>query len=222
MEHQQPIAIYAYTKGNGIVPSSTDVYGQTSNRVVVQPNRYIEFVVKRSERRFLDKPTQRCDKSGSTPSPSKCGGQFLEKIFPCSPRFLMSNPKQKTCSINSNWSGKNYTDLRKIIEDMKSLEDHEIFEKSGCMPSCSRSKFELNIESKSVIPGIPKGTELAILSFVYEKGEYQLMEEHYLYGIWNFIPDVGGYLGLLLGYSLLSLYHLFTDWLIDAKKWLLQ
>ena len=90
------------------------------------------------------------------------------------------------------------------------------------MPSCSRSKFELNIESKSVIPSIPEGTELAILSFVYEKGEYQLMEEHYLYGIWNFIPDVGGYLGLLLGYSLLSLYHMLIQWFVDAKKWLIQ
>ena len=213
------MVIYAYRKGNGFVPSLTQVYGQAKKNVVVQPNSYTKFVVKRSEKRALDKPTQRCDNSDSERSISKCAGKILEEIFPCSPRFLMNNHKQETCT---NLSEMNETKLQHIVHLMNSLEEYEIFQLTGCMPSCSRSKFELDIDTESLIPDVPVDIELAILSFVFEKGEYRLIEEHYLYGIWNFIPDVGGYLGLLLGYSLLSLYHMLIQWLMDAKKWLLQ
>ena len=34
---------------------------------------------------------------------------------------------------------------------------------------------------------------------------YEEREEYYVYDEWSFIADVGGYMGLLLGYSLLSL-----------------
>ena len=34
---------------------------------------------------------------------------------------------------------------------------------------------------------------------------YEEREEYLIYDEWSFIADVGGYMGLLLGYSLLSL-----------------
>ena len=34
---------------------------------------------------------------------------------------------------------------------------------------------------------------------------YEQREEYMIYDEWSFIADVGGYMGLLLGYSLLSL-----------------
>ena len=116
----------------------------------------------------------------------------------------------------------NESELKQIIKQMRQMEEyvynHEIAARDFCLPSCSRDKFELNIDTESVIPGAPEDTQLAYLSFAYNKGEYHLIEEHFLYDTWNFIPDVGGYLGLLLGYSLLSLYHVFAQWLIDAKQ----
>ena len=156
------MVIYAYRKGNGFVPSLTQVYGQAKKNVVVQPNSLTKFVVKRSEKRALDRPTQRCDGSDNEQSISKCAGTILEQIFPCSPCFLMNNKEQETCT---NLSEMNETKLQHIVHHLNSLEEHEIFEHTGCMASCSRSKFELNIDTQSKIPGQPKDSELAILSF---------------------------------------------------------
>ena len=35
----------------------------------------------------------------------------------------------------------------------------------------------------------------------------------------DFIADVGGYMGLLLGYSLLGIGHTSMEWLTDTKMW---
>ena len=35
----------------------------------------------------------------------------------------------------------------------------------------------------------------------------------------DFIADVGGYMGLLLGYSLLGIGHLSMEWLTSTKMW---
>ncbi len=41
----------------------------------------------------------------------------------------------------------------------------------------------------------------------FSRGSYYLREEYVLYGSDSLIADVGGYLGLLLGHSLLSLFY---------------
>ena len=59
---------------------------------------------------------------------------------------------------------------------------------------------------------------VAKLSFVYPRGEYDLIEEYFIYNWGSFIADVGGYLGLLLGYSVLSMYQIIIPLLIKQVK----
>ena len=54
------------------------------------------------------------------------------------------------------------------------------------------------------------------LAFHFEDGSYSVREEYIVYDMSNFIADVGGYLGLLMGHSILSIYYLSTGWL--AKR----
>ena len=102
-----------------------------------------------------------------------------------------------------------------MLTNVKRFEEREIFEMTGCMPGCSKSKFELSIIQ--LRDGIDDVGEEASIRLKYLHGEHELAEEYYLYDIDSFIPDVGGYLGLLLGYSLLSMYHTFTEWLLNSK-----
>ena len=97
----------------------------------------------------------------------------------------------------------------------------EIFEMTGCMPSCSKSKIQVvtRYEDKQ---WQDNGEKVAELRFVYPHGEYDLIEEYYIYNWGSFIADVGGYLGLLLGFSLLSMYQMFTQWLVVSKQWILN
>ena len=137
----QPVVIYAYGKGNGLVPSLNQMYGQTREELVVQSNQGIYFDMKRSEYRALDKPTQRCDESGSKKSVSECAGLIFDGFFNCSPRFLMSNPSLKTCSPE-DWSKMNKSELNQIIKIVKQMEEYVYNRKFAthdfCMPSCTR------------------------------------------------------------------------------------
>ena len=90
---------------------------------------------------------------------------------------------------------------------------------TGCIPECSKTKFEL--KAIKLKDQVHTKMELQIRLQI-PNGEYELTEEYFLYDFDSLIPDVGGYLGLLLGYSLLSMYHMFIQWITVAKQWLLD
>ena len=84
------------------------------------------------------------------------------------------------------------------------------------MPGCSKSEIELVPEYKNDM--IDDNLKVVRLSLEYPRGEYDLVEEYYIYNWGSFIADVGGYLGLLLGYSLLSMYQTMVPLLIDQMR----
>ena len=55
--------------------------------------------------------------------------------------------------------------------------------------------------------------------FIFEDGSYHLEEEYIVYDFNGFIADVGGFLGLLLGHSVLSMCHMSAEWLTYTKIW---
>ena len=218
MEPNTRIVINLYRKGNGIVPSYTRVYGATEKIVVTFANfsYSVKFNIKRSEIIALDKPSQRCDSSLDEPIVSRClEERFVENALNCSHRRLMSNPKLGLCDGRILGSSKqNYS--YSIFDSINEMNEREIFEITGCMPGCSKSKFEIVTRWEDNMRD--NGKNVANLRFVYPQGEYNLAEEYYIYNWGSFIADVGGYLGLLLGYSVLSMYHRFTKWVADSKQ----
>ena len=132
----------------------------------------------------------------------------------------MSNPKFDICNDSKLGYSK---EMLRLFKRYNRLDEREIFNTTGCMPGCSKSKIELVpvYEEEVMIDNGKKVAQLKI-TFVYSGGEYDLIEEYYIYNWGSFIADVGGYLGLLLGYSLLSMYHVLTQWFVVAKQWLLN
>ena len=218
MEPNTQIVMYLYRKGNGIIPSFNRVYGATEKIVVIPANfSYLaKFNIKRSEIAALDKPSQRCDSSLDEPSISKCVEEiFVENVLNCSHRRLMSNLRLGVCDDRILGSSKQ-NDSYSIFNKLNEMDEREIFEITGCMPGCSKSKFEITTRYEN--NKHDNGKNVADLRFVYPQGEYDLVEEYYIYNWSSFIADVGGYLGLLLGYSVLSMYQTITQWLVDTKQ----
>ena len=89
-----------------------------------------------------------------------------------------------------------------IITSIDTMDEREIFELTGCTPGCEKSEFDLTTMQET-----PKADQKLSIYLTYLHGEYDLTEEYYIYDHISFIADIGGYLGLLLGYSLLSMYH---------------
>ena len=222
MRPNKKITLFLYKRGNGIVPNHVGIYGSTYKTFYIQENFNLQasFDIKESQIKALDKPSQRCDASDEDLSVSKCVGRFIERNLNCSMRFLMSNSMQKTCKLNENLDMEYFEHIETLItHKINRQEEREMFEMTGCMPGCSKRKFELSMSKFQVPINTHREVEMRLK---IPHGEYRLAEEYYLYDMDSFIPDVGGYLGLLLGYSLLSMYHMVTQWLVIAKQWLLN
>ena len=218
MQPNTKIGIYLYRKGNGIIPSFTKVYGAAQVSMVTHENfsSFAKFEIKRSEIIALDKLSQRCDSSRDEPSVSKCVEErFVEKDFNCSLRRLMSNPMLRICNDPTLASLKELY-FHHLLTRLDIMDEREIFEITGCMPGCLKSKIQVNTRHDNNM--IDDGKNVAELRFVYPRGEYDLVEEYYIYNWGSFIADVGGYLGLLLGSSALSMYHIITPLLIKQMR----
>ena len=212
------------------------MYGTEFTKVSIRSpfSSEFRFEIKRSEVNALDKPSQRCDSSKSEPTISKCVEEaIVEKDLNCSLIRLMSNPMLGICNDSKLLSNFQSTGARleqfqqegkTLVQEelydpfweLNRLDEKEIFEITGCMPGCSKSVIELLLEYENNL--IDDDKNVAKLSFVYPRGEYDLIEEYYIYNWGSFIADVGGYLGLLLGYSVLSMYQIIIPLLIKQVK----
>ena len=58
-------------------------------------------------------------------------------------------------------------------------------------------------------------------SFLYQLSlllQKEILEDYYLYGFDSLLSDTGGFLGLLLGYSLFSLINTVAEFLLNFNK----
>ena len=162
----------------------------------------------------LDKPSERCSANEMTPNTTACIVSHFED--------------QLGCSLNINGGGSNglapcpvklgYNSMRNMTKLLNEAESNTIYSLTGCFASCRRfgyeqidSSFKVLNKTRSVLSqlfgnsGNPKDIELE-LKFRIIKASYREEEQYIIYDFNSFIGDVGGFLGLLLGYSVLSLY----------------
>ena len=220
IQQNSKIFVWAYRNGSGIIPSITGAYGGELFRLRIMGNfsSNVRLEVRRSEIVALNKPSQRCEVSEYEPSVAKCiEERFVERNLNCSLKRLMSNPMLGICNetiLGSFQEGH----FHKMFQRLNRMEEREIFKMTGCMPGCSKSKIELVTSYMDNM--IDDGKKVAKFLFYYNRGEFELREEYYIYNWGSFIADIGGYLGLLLGSSVLSMYHITTPFLIKHMKWL--
>ena len=105
------------------------------------------------------------------------------------------------CSSSSEFNAwRNYS----II--LEQAESNFIFKLTGCLPSCHRNEYTLTgseFKTMKLSLWVKQKLELA---FRIRKSSYKEEEQYVIYDFNSFIGDVGGFLGLLLGYSALSIY----------------
>ncbi len=129
---------------------------------------------------------------------------------------------------------------------MDGANENELFNLTGCLSACE--KFAFNFESVDVGRATGSrarqpGSEVT-LRFKFRDGNYEVKEQYVVYDenrrvlricllspnrninpkkFFSFIADVGGFLGLLLGHSLLSVYQTTAEAYVKvrgkAKAW---
>ncbi len=123
------------------------------------------------------------------------------------------------------------------------LGETEMIQRTGCRPLCKRAQYstEVMVNAPSDnFPGLDRGLFflqaypdhyyntailLRIINFIqlyYPSSEYMEKTEYFVYGLPSLMADFGGYLGLLMGHSLLSLYDAGKLFCFKNKKALVK
>jgi hypothetical protein len=94
-----------------------------------------------------------------------------------------------------------------LSKELMDSGDPAMSEKTGCLPSCTRNKYMVKHEfgAANWIIKVPHSHTLEI---GYYGTDYTVKEQYLVYGFPDLIADFGGFLGLLLGYSVLSFFDL--------------
>ena len=77
-----------------------------------------------------------------------------------------------------------------------------------CTPGCKRVEYSAKLHNTAPDASLSDQWGLAIF---FAKDKFPVKEQFYVYDTPNLIADFGGYLGLLLGYSLLGFYDTLMD-----------
>ena len=161
--------------------------------------KYQKLHIQRSHVKALDQPTQRCEEKLTNLNTSACIAGFIEKKIGCNPNIEGSQySKLFPCRTKSQ-----LLQLQNISSILSGLNENEVFVMTGCLSSCEKDVFSINVDQMTCNTGSFDGylLDLAINDRIYEE-----KKQYIIYDFDSFIADVGGYMGLLLGCSIWSLY----------------
>ena len=216
LEWKKGIEVYLYTREHVVIPRYfTGVYGSTMKilKMVKDTGYYWRFYVRKNRVMALDRSGQRCSYNSNEESVGRCIVRKLEDAHNCTSYQLTANKTKEFCTISSGVMGK----FQDTINDYWQMSEADLFNNTGCMPSCDR--YEMSLVNTPDSKTFKARSRFMTLVFLFEDGSYNLREEYIVYDTSNFMADVGGYLGLLLGQSILSIYYLSIDWLTSVKIW---
>ena len=145
----------------------------------------------------INKSNYKCDEKNSN-SFMHCMENYYSRKLGCKLPWSMKN-KIGNDSMNICTGKGKFEEFRNISMNILKSEESKELTNEGCfMPNCKQRSWKIRRETKS---------EDIITKFQYDFPEHSkvlVREEVELYTIINFFAEVGGYLGLLLGESLIS------------------
>ena len=134
-----------------------------------------------------------------------CMEKYYSKRLGCSLPWIIkdahNNPDDNICTGKDKFEEfKNFS-----MNILRTEEAKNLIEEGCFIPNCLQRSWDMKIEK---LPNLGSGFEF----FMPQKAKVLLRKEKKLYTMINFFAEVGGYLGLLLGESLIS-------YIITMSKW---
>ena len=156
--------------------------------------------IKKREVSYLNDERTPCQSMPRKTEMNTCIQKYIENEIGCQ---LPWNNASTSDFAKCTESGQYQTFLT-TYDNIAKLSERSIAERTGCLPSCQRSEFTVSILNRIVDPFNQEGSYIGY--FYYASGRYVEKSYHYDYDLFDLLADVGGYMGLLVGYSLLTVY----------------
>ena len=194
------------------IPNWVRVYG--SHDFVMKPSYYknyeVKLIISKTHLKALDQPSERCVEDTNNQNASACIAKFIDMQIGCSSKMQGSDSAEKaTCD--------NVTQLQSLSGysyQFQEADANTIYKISGCLSSCKKDEYQID----STYTKSTKSPHDTRIEFRIMDSSYQEMEQYLLYDFDSFIADVGGFMGLLLGFSVLSIYNEGVDLLMNKLK----
>ena len=151
----------------------------------------------------LDKPSRRCTNENAGFNTAACLATFIERQIGCTPDIQGSQyPRGSPCSTKSHLNG-----LVNITGLFYLADENEIYGMTGCLSACEKEQYFVAADpiEKKFQGGNYEQCEYHVRLKIMDRS-YEEEEQYVIYDTDSFFADVGGYMGLLLGTSLISLY----------------
>lgn len=140
-----------------------------------------------------------------------CIEEHFERTHGCTLPWTKSENTGQPCP---------YKDVLKHYEGLIDTGMQDVSIGMGCLPSCEYTEYEVRhiTTTDEISPRFGSNDVNALL--LLTSGNYKIKEQYFLYELSDFISDIGGYLGLLLGQSLLTCCDIILGWMQvkQAKK----
>ena len=105
-----------------------------------------------------------------------------------------------------------------VLLNVSASTPRQILQELECPIPCELLNFKLEKVLEQSYPCRHCSYDTIAMELTVNDGVIEVLEEKPLYNVNNFIADVGGYLGLLLGASVLTIYQDILDFVANKGK----
>ena len=137
---------------------------------------------------------------------SACIAGFIERKVGCNAMILGSQYSSHAAPCTTKSQLQALANISKILEKS---DENDMYDMTGCLSACEKDRYSTFADPVITETAHEEWGEVPCqlhLEFRILDNSYKVEEQYLLYQMDSFIADVGGYMGLLLGVSLLSLY----------------
>ena len=163
---------------------------------------YYKYEITRTGQKYWDQPQSRCTNEANNFNMTSCIAEYIATEMGCSMNFQGIVPEnKKPCNTTAQLI--TFAEVSKVLE---SLGATGLLNMTNCTSSCEKTKYDLHIDSvdsKKLHNAQHSDVEA---TFTIKETTYIQEEQYVITDFTSFLAEVGGFMGLVLGSSLLGMY----------------
>ena len=207
------IYLFVYNKNQMYIPNSVSAFG-SAEKLIAMRSGIIKFKlklhsvflnIKKTHKRRVDSPSERCSNDLNGQHMTACLAEYIQSRIGCNTNIQgIMNTERAPCN-----STQQFRDYINVSQKLQHADASTVHKMTGCMPSCEFDKFDIELTDRAAVTyphNSYYGKNYLGISISMRDSAFWEEEEYLIYDFDSFIADVGGYMGLLLGSSFLSLF----------------
>ena len=188
------------------VPNAVMAFGSTYKLYTIRMQstvrrtyyRYIQL--HRTLYKSLDSQSDRCTNEDT--NMTVCIAEYIARQIGCSVNIQGFEPVSFPRCINKTQL-EAFTNVSTLLEQAGST---GVYQMTGCLSPCEKYKYDAVLENWSDDISYKNSYSQVLFTFTIYERSYIEEEQYIIYDGNSFLADIGGFLGLVLGSSMLNIY----------------